>query len=798
MEDELIEENSKESSVFNGSKQETNKIRNLLNQQISQNEMLEKRYDETSDKQKKQLRVQESKDKMISALRKEMRSLTEDENNNKTDILLKYIKCQFLGSVVRVLKNKKVSLGFLALKEAKYSKDKSMNIACNIVKKIITKNIEQTDYRKKLRYFVNTLREFYKQKENSFKTEQHASFKSCVTMSIQVVERIMNNNKIFELNNSFVKLKILSEISNYKNTEKTIIDEKIQCIEKDYKKNLKTKVKKSTSLYHFRKVIESKMQKNSLHFFYKIKLNNLLRLSEKKWEGRYREIDAINKAKMEFFDTKNKDMMKNYDTSKSEIERMKHENFKNTAKIEELRTDIEKKDQELIQKANDLKSRNIDMKKLTTELESLKKENDSFKNMSDSNTKKSIDNEKKMTQYIKKLTDEKNVQNSEKTELVEKLQEFSESTGILKTEYEKIALQNNDQRNDIKKQDSIIKQKDDKITSYSKDYENLKKEYSKLKNLFESTKSDLDKKANEFTNLEQKFKNYTKIHDKSKSDTEGLTTEIIRMNEEKVKWMKSIEELNKELNNMKASQARLYPKIKKLNDLEKDIINKNSDIKQFKRDNEALRIKLAGAVVIDEEKLKIDKEIKEELASYKKMVENLNREKVNLMKDMTLLHDKWQHEQKDSNKYKNIAKESQNEIERIQSQMDVLVVALEQQKSMNKSLMVNKPNKQNDLNITASHTRTNSQNTTAKNISSILNTTAGKSSKNTTNILSNNSALNVLSNTHILSNNSGPAENPKNIIDQSLISDKMNFTTTEDTDEDMEQKIKKIRAKYDI
>ena len=53
MEDELIEENSKESSVFNGSKQETNKIRNLLNQQISQNEMLEKRYDETSDKQKK-------------------------------------------------------------------------------------------------------------------------------------------------------------------------------------------------------------------------------------------------------------------------------------------------------------------------------------------------------------------------------------------------------------------------------------------------------------------------------------------------------------------------------------------------------------------------------------------------------------------------------------------------------------------------------------------------------------------------------------------------------------------------
>ena len=74
---------------------------------------------------------------MISALRKEMRSLTEDENNCKTDILLKYIKCQFLGSVVRVLKNKKISSGFLALKEAKSSKEKSINIACNMIKKLI-------------------------------------------------------------------------------------------------------------------------------------------------------------------------------------------------------------------------------------------------------------------------------------------------------------------------------------------------------------------------------------------------------------------------------------------------------------------------------------------------------------------------------------------------------------------------------------------------------------------------------------------------------------------------------------
>lgn len=781
MEDEPFYDNSKESSVLHGNKSEINKIRNLLNQQISQNEALERKFDETGDKQRKLLRVLESKDKVISGLRKEMKNSMEDENSCKTNILLKYIKCQFLGSVFRVLKNKKISLGFLAIKEKKFSTDKSIYFGCNLAKRILEKNTEQLDYKKKLRYFVNLLQDHHKQKEKVFKKEQHASFKSCVNMSIQFWERIMNNNKLYEVNNAFMRIKIFDEVKNYKKNEKTIIDDKIKSIEQDYKVNLKTKVKKKTSLYVLKKVFESKLQKNCQHFFYKVKLSNLLRLCEKKWEGRYREIDAINKAKMEFFETKNKDMMKNYDTSKSEIERLRQENIKNTAKIEELRLDIEKKDQDLLQRVNDLKSKNTDIKKLATELDHFKKENNSLKSLSDTNTKKSMDQEKRLATYIKKLTDDHKVQNSEKHELVEKLKEFSGSTDTLKNEYEKIAIQNQNLQKDLKDRDNFIKEKDSKMNNQKSEYDSLRKEFDRFKKLYETAKADFEKKSIESSKLEMKFKNYQKYHDKSKSDTEGQTAELIRMNEEKVEWIKNNEELAKELNNIKASHARLGPKLKKVNDLEKEISIKNSDIKKLKDVNDTYKIKLAENSIVDDEKLNIDKEIKEELVSYKKMVENLNREKVNLMKDMTLLHDKWQHEQKDSNKYKNIAKESQNEVERIQSQMDVFVVALEQQKSMNKNLMANKSNKQSELNLTASHTRTNSQNTTAKNMSSILNTTTAKSSKNT----------------NILSNNSGHGELQKN-QDQSLISDKMNFTVTEDTDEDMEQKIKKIRAKYDI
>lgn len=205
-----------------------------------------------------------------------------------------------------------------------------------------------------------------------------------------------------------------------------------------------------------------------------------------------------------------------------------------------------------------------------------------------------------------------------------------------------------------------------------------------------------------------------------------------------------------------------------------------SEIQGLKALSQNQGIKISDLQASREDQLKKDSQVKEELASYQKMVADLNREKVNLMRDMTLLHDKWKSEQNDSNKYKTIAKESQNELERVQSQVDTLYQALEQKEMIetkNRQTKVNKKGLGYELNM--SHSRTSSQTTTAHNKSSILNTTNNKSSK--------------------ISGKSGENKSKGNqIVNESQISDNINMTIDGETDDDINEKIKLIRAKYDI
>ena len=46
-----------------------------------------------------------------------------------------------------------------------------------------------------------------------------------------------------------------------------------------------------------------------------------MKISERRWESKYRENEAINQAKMEFFETKNSELSENFETVQSEYER---------------------------------------------------------------------------------------------------------------------------------------------------------------------------------------------------------------------------------------------------------------------------------------------------------------------------------------------------------------------------------------------------------------------------------------------------------------------------------------------
>lgn len=230
----------------------------------------------------------------------------------------------------------------------------------------------------------------------------------------------------------------------------------------------------------------------------------------------------------------------------------------------------------------------------------------------------------------------------------------------------------------------------------------------------------------------------------------------------------------------KNSQAGSQSKLKGFQELETHLESYKSEIQGLKALSQKQGIKISDLQASREDQLKKDSQVKEELASYQKMVADLNREKVNLMRDMTLLHDKWKSEQNDSNKYKTIAKESQNELERVQSQVDTLYQALEQKEICETKTRQTKGNKKGlgyELNM--SHSRTSSQTTTAHNKSSILNTTNNKSSK--------------------ISGKSGENKSKVNqIVNESQISDNVDMTIDGETDDDINEKIKLIRAKYDI
>ena len=97
-----------------------------------------------------------------------------------------------------------------------------------------------------------------------------------------------------------------------------------------------------------------------------------------------------------------------------------------------------------------------------------------------------------------------------------------------------------------------------------------------------------------------------------------------------------------------------------------------------------------------------EQQINFEFKSLNDSLATLNKEKVNLMREMTLIHENNLALEKELNKYKDLALQSQNEIENYQNQLDVYskVLKIMQEKVNNienKSFeAINKTNKYNE------------------------------------------------------------------------------------------------------
>ena len=695
------------------------------------------------------------KDKMINALRKECKNLQEEESNAKTGLLLKYIRCHFLSSLFRRLKNKQLSNSFMIFKGNHLEYTTNQDIGCHQQKNQQNKKIVVNDRDRKCQFMLKSLKMMFTLRQLEFNNQQFVSKSGCLDKSMRVCERIIVSKKNLNLNLGFYTIKDNWFYNCLKFKEIKLIQTKNKS-KHDFEVNKQKKWGRVEKFLVFIKnFFFGKQHYLGTKQISSMKIMYLMKISERRWESKYRENEAINQAKMEFFETKNSELSENFETVQSEYERQKLENEKLMYKLEELRSVIDNKDTDGSRREAEHKTRIMDImkeiKRLKDELNKEKQDNESSRSEFVQKEKNWSEEEKRFQQQVNSLQSQIKNSNEDKNQLVAKLGDSLQSTELLKKEYEKVNQKN----------ESFKKQLRDKeiILNITKSETNDKgKESDEYKNKYHQVKSELEKYMNDQKKGEQKWRKDKNSIAKLNSDAEGLTAEQIRLNGEKAEWVSETDDLKRELIGYKKKEPKIKESLRRMEEVENDLEIKTNELQLQKQTSENLKKNQKDLDNSKEQNKKADDTLKEELSSYQKMVADLNREKVNMMRDMTLLHDKYKAEQNEANKYKNIAKESQNEVEKTQMHLEMLMQAFEQKEA--KSKQKSERTGIFDLNQ-STYSRTSSQNNKSNNISN-LNTT-GKG------------------------------------IDQSRGSDKINNTiNNDDSDDNLNDKIKQIRAKYDI
>jgi chromosome segregation protein len=181
---------------------------------------------------------------------------------------------------------------------------------------------------------------------------------------------------------------------------------------------------------------------------------------------------------------------------------------------------------------------------------------------------------------------------------------------------------------------------------------------------------ELKDKAGEIESLKSKRENL--VRDLKNQNSE-LTVELMSQNSEKTRLIKQVKEMEEEISRLRSANFNSGIVQSQKVEVEKELRDVKEELKRSKQAN------LKSETTIQELKEKKDLEkdseetTKKEAERLTRTLADLNREKVNLMRDMTILNDKYLKVQKESNWYKGIAKDGQNELEKCQFQLDYYI-----------------------------------------------------------------------------------------------------------------------------
>jgi hypothetical protein len=281
---------------------------------------------------------------------------------------------------------------------------------------------------------------------------------------MRICERIFIQKRLIGLETAFITISSRSDLVSARKQCATAELQKSHDQEENFAQSIQRLKDAANFGYFLHNLNEKLTRKNFFNFLFKIKFSNLMRLCERKWEGKYRETKALNKAKMEFFEAKNSDILKNYEISKSESERLKLEKEKLNQRIEELRSLTVNQDSDLARRESEHKTTisqlRKDLKTQTDSLNILRGENDTLKTSAGSTLDSFAEQEKRLSQQIVILKNKHKNMDDDKLELVKKLTESFESINLLKKEYEKLQGTNERLEKCVRDKDDCLKEKD--------------------------------------------------------------------------------------------------------------------------------------------------------------------------------------------------------------------------------------------------------------------------------------------------------------------------------------------------
>ena len=236
------------------------------------------------------------------------------------------------------------------------------------------------------------------------------------------------------------------------------------------------------------------------------------------------------------------------------------EDNNNEAMISNLQTTIEKYEQankEQIEKIVNLEEIISEMSQKLTSLENLANEN--------SNLNYELNKQNELIQQKNKT-----------------ISEFQELAKLSQIKFETFINNNNTNQNALNKKSQKYSDLKAKYLPLIQQYDNLEREHNKL---ISESKIEKESKEREIANLNEQLLDITSKYNLSMNDNQKLISEVEQSKNKEI-------ELNEKINNLNLIKIEFENVKKEFEELEKELIEKNTKIELLEKFNEELKVKL--------------------------------------------------------------------------------------------------------------------------------------------------------------------------------------------------------------